>query len=204
MNRIPDCIVTLHFLFFKYYQKLHHFFVQLFRKKSDYKIFCIGFYKTGTNSLSKALAILGYRSGHLINAKHEPKGGWLKYIKKLKYDAYADYPMSEKDFYKQLDKTYPNSKFILTIRDKKSFEKSYLNYFEGSPLEIKNSEELEKVIKEYEEHNKDVISYFQKNPSQLLVMDVFEGDGWEKLCGFLGKSIPEKPFPHKNKGRYKE
>lgn len=204
MNRIPNRIVMLHFFLFRCYQKLHHLFVQLFRKKSDYKIFCIGFYKTGTNSVSKALTILGYRSGHLINGAYEPKNGWLEYIKKLKYDTYADYPLPEKDFYKKLDKTFPNSKFILTIRDKKSFEKSYLNYFEGSPWAIKNSEELKKVIKEYEEHNEDVISYFQKNPSQLLVMNVFEGDGWEKLCGFLGKPIPKKLFPHKNKGRYKK
>ena len=26
-----------------------------------------------------------------------------------------------------------------------------------------------------------------------------EGDGWEKLCGFLGYPVPAKPFPHANK-----
>lgn len=204
MNRIPNSFVTLYFLFFKYYQKLHHFCLPLFKKKSNNKIFCIGFFKTGTNSLSKALSILGFRTGHLLRAGKKPEEGWMEYIKKLKYDAYTDSPMPIKDFYKQLYKTFPNSKFILTIRDKKSLEKSLLNYFKDTKWEIKNSEELEKIIKEYEEHNKDVMCYFQKSPSQLLVMNIFEGDGWGKLCSFLGKPIPKKPFPHKNKGRYKK
>ena len=25
-------------------------------------------------------------------------------------------------------------------------------------------------------------------------------DGWKPLCEFLGKPIPDQPFPHKNKG----
>lgn len=32
---------------------------------------------------------------------------------------------------------------------------------------------------------------------QLLVWNV--KDGWGPLCDFLGLSIPDKPFPHKNK-----
>jgi len=182
---------------------MHNFFIPLFKKKSDYKIFCIGFFKTGTNSLSEALSILGYRTGHFLRAGKMPKQGWIEYIKKLNYDAYTDSPMPRKDLYKKLDEAFPNSKFILTIRDNKSLEKSILNYFKGTSGEIKDSEQLERAIKRYDEHNREIIDYFQKKPSQLLIMNLFEGDGWDKLCGFLDKPIPKRPFPHKNKGRYK-
>ena len=36
-------------------------------------------------------------------------------------------------------------------------------------------------------------------PDDLLVFDLPKGDGWEKLCGFLGHEVPDKPFPHANK-----
>ena len=39
--------------------------------------------------------------------------------------------------------------------------------------------------------------YFQKAPKgQLLVYNVKES--WEPLCKFLGKEVPNIPFPHKN------
>ena len=39
--------------------------------------------------------------------------------------------------------------------------------------------------------------FFQNAPKEkLLVYHVSEG--WEPLCKFLGKEIPDKPFPHKN------
>ena len=62
-----------------------------------------------------------------------------------------------------------------------------------------NSQDLNNRIQEYDEHNKQVIAYFKDKPSQLLVMNITEGDGWEKLCKFLNKPIPNKAFPHKNK-----
>jgi len=30
-------------------------------------------------------------------------------------------------------------------------------------------------------------------------MDMTQGDGWEKLCPFLGNAIPETPFPCMNR-----
>jgi hypothetical protein len=33
---------------------------------------------------------------------------------------------------------------------------------------------------------------------RLLVMNIIEGDGWDKLCPFLGTKIPSLPFPHEN------
>jgi len=43
-----------------------------------------------------------------------------------------------------------------------------------------------------------VFEYFKGRPKDLLVMNVSAGDGWEKLCPFLGKPIPGVPFPKAN------
>jgi hypothetical protein len=105
--------------------------------------------------------------------------------------------------FKELDKTFPGSKFILTERDKKSFAKSYINYFEGTEFE-KSPDEVDEILEKYEKHNQDVKDYFKDRPDDLLVIDVIGGEGWEKLCPFLDKPVPSQPFPHKNKGRYRK
>ena len=35
------------------------------------------------------------------------------------------------------------------------------------------------------------------DPERLLIWDVKEG--WDPLCKFLGKPIPDSPIPHDNK-----
>jgi hypothetical protein len=39
-----------------------------------------------------------------------------------------------------------------------------------------------------------VILQFYKNK----VLDIFNGDGWDKICKFLGKNISDQPFSPKN------
>jgi len=59
-------------------------------------------------------------------------------------------------------------------------------------------------LKRYENYNKRAIEHFKERTDKLLVMNIIDGDGWDKLCNFLNKPIPNKPFPHKNIGRYKK
>ncbi len=200
-NNMPDWLVKTYFFLFYYYQYIHEFFIPLFKNKSDYKIFCVGYWKTGTNSIWKALTILGYRSGKLIRLAKEPKQGWVEYVKKSNYDAFTDDPMIF--IYKELDKALPNSKFILTVRDEQSFTKSYINYFKDTPVE-KSPKEVDELLNIYKKHNQEVKNYFKDKQNKLLIINVTAGEGWEKLCPFLNKPIPNKPFPHKNKGRYKK
>lgn len=52
--------------------------------------------------------------------------------------------------------------------------------------------------KKYLDHNASVV---QDVPAErLLVMDITAGDGWEKLCVFLGLPVPDLPFPHEHRG----
>ncbi|MDA9982638.1 hypothetical protein N9H39_07870 [Gammaproteobacteria bacterium] len=46
----------------------------------------------------------------------------------------------------------------------------------------------------YERHN---ASVQQEIPEErLLIMNIVNGDGWEKLCPFLGLDLPDIDFPH--------
>jgi len=50
--------------------------------------------------------------------------------------------------------------------------------------------------KRYRDHNALVMATVPKD--RLLVMNITAGDGWEKLCPFIGADIPDKPFPHED------
>ena len=49
----------------------------------------------------------------------------------------------------------------------------------------------------FRKHIEDVRRHFAGRPDKLIELDIPAGDGWEKLCPFLGRPIPEQPFPHK-------
>jgi hypothetical protein len=56
----------------------------------------------------------------------------------------------------------------------------------------------------YNKHNRDVQEYF-KGRKDFLVFNSDEGDGWEKLCKFLGDlPVPNEPFPTFNVNRGSE
>ena len=58
----------------------------------------------------------------------------------------------------------------------------------------------DEILRDYEARNEEVIAHFAGRPDDLLVLDVVAGEGWEKLCPFLGLDPPDEPFPHFNPG----
>lgn len=58
--------------------------------------------------------------------------------------------------------------------------------------------ERDKYVEAYKRHHDDVRRYFRKRPSDLLEINIIEGEGWEKLCPFLGLPIPDMSFPRSN------
>lgn len=171
------------------------------------KIFCIGFHKTGTKSLAAALNRLGYRvtgPNGLTDPDIETNVYAMAYDLVERYDAFQDNPWPI--LYKELDTNYPDSKFILTLRDSESWIKSQVDHFgyhetpmrkwiygAGCPKGNENT-----YIERFERHNKEVQDYFRARPQDLLIMDLAKADGWEKLCSFLRADIPNAPFPHAN------
>jgi hypothetical protein len=55
-------------------------------------------------------------------------------------------------------------------------------------------------VRDYQNRNEEVRSYFADRPGDLLVLDVVGGEGWERLCPFLGLEPPAGPFPRLNSG----
>lgn len=179
--------------------------------KQEPKIFVIGAPKTGTSSVGTALEMLGYR---------DYKWDW--YYQQVydqgargpiwelvgHYDSFSDGPFNTGPFYKELLPRYPNAKFICTIRPIQDWLKSHFNHFSlDGDSQVPNHFRLRRYdrmlwARYYQERNKEIRRFFlsKKKVNQLLVFDVFNGDGWEKLCHFLGKPTPKgKKFPHSNK-----
>jgi len=174
------------------------------------KIIGVGFQKTGTSSLRDALTMLGYKVGDnnyklLFPILH---GNYKKVLKTIqRYDAVEDNPWPL--IYKELDKLIPGCKFILTLRDEESWYESVKRHIndlrdpmhewiygrgKGLPKDDKAN-----TLQVYRKHNEEVLNYFKNRPQDLLIMNITQGDGWEKLCPFLNKEIPSLPFPHQNK-----
>lgn len=154
------------------------------------KIFCIGLPKTGTRSICEALRILGYKTIHYP----KPLG------RILGYDAAGDISVTVN--WQFLDHIYPNSKFILTLRDPESWHRSTSRHFAvyaDNPYRqqmfgcLKYSRQTFQDA--YDNHRKTVRKHFYKRQNDLLIMKIMAGDNWQKLCKFLDKPIPDRPFP---------
>ena len=177
------------------------------------KVFGIGFHKTATTSLAKALSYLGYRvTGP--NWVDNPNIGEEVYEMAFdlvsRFDAFQDNPWPI--LYKELDGKFPGSKFILTLRSTDDWIRSMVNHFneEETPMREwiygvgypKGNEDI--YVARYERHNRDVCEYFHDRGNDLLVLNITAGEGWEKLCPFLGKRVPPVRFPCANRASERE
>ncbi|WP_268225539.1 sulfotransferase family protein [Sinomicrobium oceani] len=106
----------------KYFNYIKRKVVDPVRVKNKTKIFCIGRNKTGTTSLKAAFEDLGFIVGNQRVAEKllsEYKAGnfeaIIDYCKSAQ--VFQDFPFSYPKTYERLDKAYPGSKFILSVRD---------------------------------------------------------------------------------------
>ncbi|MEM8525746.1 MAG: sulfotransferase family protein [Bacteroidota bacterium] len=175
------------------------------------KIFCIGLSRTGTSSLTDALDILGFNAFHFPHILHALGQIYIR-RKFYQYDALSDTPVTLN--YKKLDRKFPNSKFILTTREKENWLKSCSNYpaFQKTvnPSPKKKVRVLRKKLygsiyfdkatfsKAYDDHHQEVKSYFKGREKNLLILDITKGETWEQLCPFLDVPIPDTDFPKVN------
>lgn len=176
------------------------------------KVFCIGFHKTGTKSLKLALQELGYTvAGPNFVTDHTIRRDNIA-AKALEiadqYDAYQDDPWPL--VYKEMDRQYPGSKFIITVREPVSWLRSARSYFGLRQNPIRrlmygNGSFLGNdaiYLRRYMEHYEEVQRYFASRPGDLLVFDLVANPKWEPLCKFLGYDVPNTPFPRENTQNY--
>lgn len=179
------------------------------------KIFCVGLNKTGTSSLHLAFKALGFRSVHCLtedrrNIKHIIKSNYdhgrdiLEGISE--YDVILDWDLDDSSHYifKQFDRCYPGSKFILNTRDMEAWLKSRVKHYEKKRERIKTDPsynqpwpEINKVKwrYHYQRHHKAVREYFKSRPEDLLVFDISKGHGYKEICEFLDLPRTRKIFP---------
>ncbi len=190
-----------------------------------------GFGRTGTMSMQAALEILGYRCYHMkevtehaghLQAWHALVAGRRRWTGRRclpSFQATVDFPACV--YYQELMREFPDAKVILTVRDPQRWFDSFLtlqettdsfrrfrfiprarrfidftdlllgNVFHGTPRD------RERCIEVFDRHNGEVQATVPAD--RLLVFQV--QDGWEPLCKFLGREVPDVPFPHLNEGK---
>jgi len=173
------------------------------------KVFGIGFHKTGTTTLKVALKKLGYRVTG-ADGTRDPDIATNLYpmVDELaeQFDGFQDDPWPL--VYERMDKRYPGSKFILTVRDEDKWIASNVAQFgtEETPMRKmiygvggpKGNEAI--FVERMKRHNDDVKAYFSDRPNNLLILNIEKEGGWPPICGFLDEPIPSTPFPHANQG----
>jgi hypothetical protein len=135
------------------------------------------------------------------------------------YKASCDFPSSL--FWKEQLVRYPDAKVILTRRDPEKWYKSMtetvftvmptgpfsllgvrvFNFVGFGPMLdevmthfLHDNWEKESILASFNDHNASVIA--ECPADKLLVYEA--GQGWEPICTFLGKPIPDVPYPNVN------
>jgi len=188
-------------------------------QKNQKKIFCIGFNKTGTTTIKKCFEILKLGTiapttsktirpiNHEIfnNDNYEPA---LKVAER--YTCFEDRPWNIWEMYRRLDDHFPDSRFILTIRNSETWWQSVERWISITKPWMASRYRVhlratdlrkESMIAAYENYNHEVLSYFQAT-DKLLVINLEDGLEWKPFCDFFYKPIPQVPFPHANKQSY--
>ena len=178
------------------------------------KIFCVGLPKTGTTSLHHAAKILGLRSVHFPSDRRtvaQLRRGDYRLRVAEENDILSDVPIPV--IFPQLDTAFPGARFIYTWRPLDAWLKSESTApFNADPPKPGSTRDFYRAILYgvtefseerfrwvHQDHHRRVTSYFSGGrESDILVMDITAGDGWEKLCPFLGLPVPDAPFPKSN------
>jgi len=120
-------------------------------------------------------------------------------------------------YYAQFDAHYAASKFILTVREKEPWLRSCETHWRLMAEWLDNFPNFKRVQEfasastygtvgfsrerfsfAYDLHVRNVSDYFKARSNDFLLLDICGGEGWEKLCAFLGVAVPDLPFPHVN------
>lgn len=191
------------------------------------KVFGIGLSRTGSSSLAEALTILGYRAIH-FPADPVTQREYSRFFAGPRqtltlslldrYDAITDTPLAR--VYQQLDRAYPGSKFIWTVREKESWLRSCELWWARSVVPFMENDHQRvlgpfmRLVGEatygtalfdttlfsqtYDAHMDEVPGYFRGRDKDLLTLNICAGEGWADLAPFLGSALPDREFPHRN------
>jgi len=180
-----------------------------------------GFGRTGTESMKRALEQLGLGPcHHMYEVIGDPrqKAIWRSIASGNAHDwdevftdfhSAVDWPSAF--FWRELAEHFPRAKILLTVRSAESWYASMEKTIFKSLAESSDRESVgikliaERVFGGRLDDRGHAISIYEKNiadvqvafaPDRLLTYHL--GEGWDRLCPFLGVPIPDAPFPRTN------
>ena len=187
------------------------------------KVVGSGLGRTGTKSMQTALNMLGVGPcHHMVEVFMHPESmalwvdagegrpDWDLIFKD--YQSMVDYPGAA--YWRQIADHYPDAKVLHTVRDPdKWFESTQATIFSPSSPAVQSTEGPQAAFFNsftgtFREHLHDrawMTDYFRRHteevkaaiaPERLLIYEV--GEGWDRLCKFLGVPVPDEPYPSEN------
>ncbi len=187
------------------------------------KVVGTGLGRTGTKSMQTALGILGFGPcHHMMEVFQHPasmqlwidagegRPDWDAIFKD--YTSAVDFPSAA--YWRELTSRYPDAKVLHTVRDPEEwFESVHATIFapdsiarrEGQDVQARFFASILSRIPSRLDDRAAMTDYFRRHteavkaamsPQRLLVYRT--GEGWERLCGFLGVPVPSVPFPSEN------
>ena len=189
--------------------------------RREAKVFGIGLSKTGTTSLAAALTSVGWPT---IDWRNPLTFELMCEDDLHMFAAFTDTPVCldfEKYYY-----LFPNSKFIYTTRPLEAWLLSVeqhwkrqfnLSGFAAIKEALARPDTLwygtafadlnfllycnhKNFTEAYHAHDHRVRNFFSDKPRhRFLEFNLFRGDGWPELCGFLGCELPATAFPWENR-----
>jgi hypothetical protein len=187
------------------------------------KVVSTGLGRTGTKSMQTALAMLGFGPcHHMVEVFRHPesmplwidaadgRADWDAIFKD--YNSAVDYPSAA--YWRELTRHYPHAKVLLTVRDPDEWFDSVhatilapqsLSRREGEDMPARFFASLMRRLPSRLDDRATMTDYFRCHtqavtaavaPNRLLVYQT--GEGWERLCNFLGVPVPAEPFPSEN------
>ncbi|HJS88729.1 MAG TPA: sulfotransferase [Steroidobacteraceae bacterium] len=182
-----------------------------------------GLGRTGTKSLHTALGMLGFGPcHHMMEVFQHPESmqlwidagegrpDWDAIFEH--YHSAVDYPTAA--YWRELTRYYPDAKVLHTVRDPDEwFQSVHTTIFAPDGLSRRDGEDaparffasLRRRLPSQLDDRAVMTQYFRSHTEaviaaisakRLLVYQV--GEGWERLCRFLGVPVPSAPFPSEN------
>ena len=187
------------------------------------KVVGTGLGRTGTKSMQTALNMLGFGPcHHMVEVFAHPdsmqlwidaaegRPDWDLIFKD--YQSVVDYPGAA--FWREIADHYPDAKVLHTVRDPDQwFDSTQATIFapdsmarraaDGvvgrffasvrgrAPSQLDDRAAMTDYFRRHTEAVKAAIA-----PERLLVYEV--GEGWDRLCAFLGVPVPAEPYPSEN------
>jgi len=175
------------------------------------KIFCLGLPRTATSSLAEALGRYDISTIHFPFSLYE---SGLDASVITDYTAFVDTPIPL--LYQDMDKRWPNAKFILTVREKTSWLESMKwlrneggKIWQRRPVYDEYNKKFfgtaefdeTRLGQFYDDYHAEVHSYFSDRRDDLLTLDITSSSDTKELVRFLNLDADPILWPRSNQSR---